>query len=81
MYLTYRPSYLHFLFSSSSSLSATPWSTPTTTSALFVRRLKIGNEPARGPIAFSKGVEAGHRMSPVSLFGRHVETLEAVATP
>ena len=27
----------------------------------------IGNKPARGLIAFSKGVEADHWMSPVSL--------------
>ena len=45
---TYFPFTRHFSPRASSS-SATAWSTPTTTSALFVLRLNIGNEPASGP--------------------------------
>jgi hypothetical protein len=49
---THLPLIRHFFSDSTeeaSSLSATAWSTPTTTSALFVRRLRIGKEPASGP--------------------------------
>ena len=46
--VTYFPFTLH-LSPAWSSLSATAWGIPTATSALFVRRLRIGKSPARGP--------------------------------
>lgn len=49
---THFPFTLHFS-PAWSSLSATSWGTPTATSALFVRKLRIGKSPARGPC--SKG--------------------------
>ena len=42
-------------------------STPTTTSALLVRKLKIGKDPARPLRASENDVQAGHLRSPVSL--------------
>lgn len=63
---TYFPLTLHF-GSLASTLAAISSGTPTTTSALLVRRLRIGIWPASGPIVVSKGVETGHLTSPVSL--------------
>lgn len=63
---THFPLYLHFS-PLLSSFSATSSSMATMTSALLVRRLRMGNEPASGPMAVSNGVEVGHLTSPVSL--------------
>ncbi len=46
---TYFPLYRHFS-PLSSSFSATCLSTPTMTSALFVRKLRMGNDPESGPV-------------------------------
>jgi hypothetical protein len=60
---THFPLTRHFFSASSSDASsraATARSTPTTTSALFVRRLRSGNAPASGPArAWSAGARDG----------------------
>ena len=81
--IAHLPSVRHLIPSSLSSRAATSSGRPTITSALLVRKAATGIVPAKGPNAcsarklprrglhvpraVSKGVEAGHFTSPVSL--------------